>query len=165
MGFNLGDAEPDALYVGGSAVSRVMFRGEQVWPTGPPPVGYGVFSGGTVIDEGDWRYHVFSADGTLEVVEPGLADVLIVDGGGGGGSAGGGGGGAVLEVFGVEVTSDQTVTVGAGGDGDGDYEKRGKPGEPSSLGTLVQGGSAGGGGGGQGEQEGADGTVGGGGGG
>lgn len=118
-----------------------------VLPDPDAPQGYGVFTGGTVHDAGGWRYHTFTESGTLGVVDPGFADVLVVDGGAGG-AGGGGGGGAVWEQFEVMIPTSQPVTVGAGGAAiqiSPDVIDA-QPGGASSLGTLVVGGTAGQGG-------------------
>jgi len=89
-----------------------------------------VASGGTIIDDGQYRTHVFSAVGsntfTLTSRAPATIpfEYLVVGGGGGGGSCfqqstGGGGGGRVLT--GIDTLSPGSfgITVGAGGLNDG----------------------------------------------
>lgn len=81
-------------------------------------------TGGVISEPGDgYRYHTFTADGTLTVVAPGTVEALIVGGGGGGGSTsgnyqagGGGGGGQVIETSLTLATGEEhLVTIGAGG--------------------------------------------------
>jgi len=91
-------------------------------------VQYGTATGGTaispdpVIDGITYRILKFTSTGTLTVTSSGFFDVLLVGGGGSGGSwscsviggsLGGGGGGAVVQDT-IELTANQTITIGAG---------------------------------------------------
>lgn len=72
---------------------------------------------------GDYKYHVFTTNGTLAATASGDVDVLLIGGGGGGGTLRGGGGGAgeiqAGLVFRVPVvaSTNYAVTIGAGGAG------------------------------------------------
>lgn len=84
-------------------------------------------TGGTIIDDGAYRIHVFTASGSLVVSNagPGVVDYLVVAGGGGGGGgiwqyAGGGGGGAGGFRTGTNypiTATTYSITVGGGGNG------------------------------------------------
>lgn len=109
---------------------------------------------GTYTESGlDYIYWEFTANGTLNVTEAGLLDVLVVGGGGGGGrninTRAGGGAGAVRYGIFDAPTGSITVTVGAGGAGayttGGAQVANGGVGSPSSLDSiLVSGGGDGG---------------------
>lgn len=121
-----------------------------------------VFTGGTITEDYNYRYHKFTTSGTLSKTSTGNAavDVLVVAGGGSGGAttlnpSGGGGAGGLSwnEVFIISAT-DTTVTVGAGGTaangansvfGSLTATGGGKGGDGSGTGSA--GGSGGGGGG------------------
>lgn len=96
-----------------------------------------VLSGGTVITDGLYRYHIFTGNGTITIVTPGDAEALVVGGGGGGGSGsgGGGGGGDVRTVSLALAAASEAVTVGAGGAG-GVAAAVGANGASSSIGIL-----------------------------
>lgn len=104
-----------------------------------------IINGGEVSIRGGFKYHTFRSTGTLQVVEPGDVEYLVVAGGGGGGGiptdAAGGGGGAGGMRFGRSSLSAaiHTVTVGSGGSAQSN-------GSNSSLGSIVSstGGGAGG---------------------
>jgi hypothetical protein len=86
-------------------------------------------SGGTTFDSGGYRYHVFTASGTLTLLRAGTVDLFGVGGGGGGGGSAsngpenandhggaGGGGGEPFDLFGrYETAGTFPVTIGAGG--------------------------------------------------
>ena len=81
-------------------------------------------TGGDRIGEvGEWRYHMFTGDGSFDVISyVGSAlevEYLVVGGGGGGGMnmGGGGGGGGVLADECYLTGTTYTITVGAGGAG------------------------------------------------
>ena len=105
-------------------------------------VGGTIASGGQIIDSGEYRYHVFTQNGTFTVETGSVnAEVLIVAGGGsatGGdystGSGGGGGGGIVNKTVTIPAGS-YTVTVGQGGTG-GIGNNVGNNGENSSISGL-----------------------------
>jgi hypothetical protein len=88
--------------------------------------------GGTESTLGQVITHMFTEDGTLQVIGNGRMEVLIIGGGGGGGGALGGGGGAgalyYSSAFGVaEGTYD--ITIGSGGDpGAGRFQNSSDPG-------------------------------------
>lgn len=78
-------------------------------------------TGGTVVDSGGYRTHIFTSPGSFVVSNAGLADYLVVGSGGagnnadGGNGGGGGGGGTVTYVSGHSVTSTSyPITVGTG---------------------------------------------------
>ena len=120
--------------------------------------------GGSEFEAGGYKFLVFTAPGVLEVnVEIPGADYLVVGGGGGGAQYNGGGGGAggvrKSNPAGLTLTvGSHAVTVGDGGDPGtvlvpppssppGYPSGYGDPGDPSSLGSLIDcvGGGAGGG--------------------
>lgn len=89
-----------------------------------------IFSGGTVITSGGFRYHIFKTSANLtQSGGPKSVEILTVGGGGGGvgqaaiggvGTGGGGGGGAANSINSTTLSSGtHTVTVGAGGAGVG----------------------------------------------
>lgn len=139
---------------GGMAAIRVRTQAE----TTPA-----VLSGGTEIVDSGYRYHVFTANGTITVSTPGTAEILVVGGGGGGGSdcgAGGGGGGVRIATINL-VTPSEAVVVGAGGAG-GVGGAVGADGGGSSLGGTIAAAYGGGGGAGDGTAAGNGATGGGG---
>ena len=74
--------------------------------------------GDKVFEKKRRRIHVFTRNGTLEVTQSGLVDILVVGGGGSGGTSvgGGGGGGGVVWEKGVALAvGSHDVSVGAGG--------------------------------------------------
>ena len=117
-------------------------------------------SGGTEATSGGYKYHTFTASGSLTVSTGGYCDVLIIAGGGGQGSSsrggtGGGAGGLVLGYNAVIPAGSYTVTVGAGGasqsaGGDSSiFSATADGGGPGTSGITgdADGGSGGGGGG------------------
>jgi len=82
-----------------------------------------IVSGGqTVVVSGGYKYHVFSAAGTLTITNMGSSDLEILTIGAGGGGAGkrgggGGGGGVTYESYSASSVNigSYTVVVGAGG--------------------------------------------------
>lgn len=86
-----------------------------------PPDGVVQAVGGDVTEDGTWRYHTFTSDGTFEVLgapDGAQVEVFLVGGGGGsrsGGSSGGGGGGRTATVWLPISVSSYPVSVGAGG--------------------------------------------------
>lgn len=115
-----------------------------------------IINGGEVSIRGGFKYHTFRSTGTLQVVEPGDVEYLVVAGGGGGGSAyhaaGGGGGAGGIKRGNVRISTGLTTfTIGAGGSGGVSANGSGGQGVNgigSSLGSLVT--TTGGGGGGSG---------------
>jgi hypothetical protein len=94
-------------------------------------------TGGTIVDSGDYRIHIFTSPGSFSVSQVGTIDTveyLVVAGGGGGGNDDGGGGGAgglrtntpgITNALGSPLTNppftitntSYSVTVGNGGPG------------------------------------------------
>lgn len=75
-------------------------------------------TGGTIISDGAYIYHIFGASGTFTALSSITADALIVAGGGGGGTGHGGGGGAggYRTITGSSISAGAyPVVVGAGG--------------------------------------------------
>ena len=77
-------------------------------------------TGGNIVLDGTYVYHVFNSTGAFTPTQPILADCLVVAGGGGGSYLGGGGGGGYRTSVGgtpMSISSNisYTVTVGAGG--------------------------------------------------
>jgi hypothetical protein len=107
-------------------------------------------TGGTTIDSGGYRIHVFTSPGSFVVssVGPGTVEYLVVAGGGGGGGrhAGGGGAGGFRTATGFPITATTyPITVGGGGagsTGSGSPAPVSSPGNPSVFSTIT---SAGGG--------------------
>jgi hypothetical protein len=80
-----------------------------------------VATGGTIVDDATYRYHIFTATGTFFTPNDRTADALIIAGGGAGGTqrAGGGGGGGVIyyRTLNFLGQTNYTITVGSGGIG------------------------------------------------
>lgn len=99
-------------------------------------------TGGTVSDSGGYRYHDFTAAGTLTISQKGsiksTINAFALGGGGQGGASGGGGGGGggLLEFDASPDTGDFAVTVGAGTSWSG--------GSSSVFGQTASGGGGGG---------------------
>lgn len=76
-------------------------------------------SGGTEVNSGGYKYHIFTSAGALEVAGNASAEVLIVAGGGSGGGiyyAGGGGAGGVIHGSSVALTTGSySISIGSGG--------------------------------------------------
>ena len=114
--------------------------------------------GGTVTRVGDYEYHTFTYDGSLNITSlgsDGLVDVLVVAGGGGSSQApsndydsgGGGAGGLIyIEDYNVETTGTIPITVGLGGEPANSSSNKGKNGKNSTFGPLTAIGGGGGGG-------------------
>jgi hypothetical protein len=115
-----------------------------------------IINGGVVSIRDGFKYHTFRSTSTLQVVEPGDVEYLVVAGGGGGGgayhAAGGGGGAGGIKRGNVRISTGLTTfTIGAGGSGGVSANGsggQGVNGSGSSLGSLVT--TTGGGGGGSG---------------
>lgn len=121
-------------------------------------------SGGTESTFRGYQFHRFTADGSLTVNTPGVAEILLLGGGGGGGSDAGGGGGAgdFRIIRDVLSGGPLSIEVGAGGAG-GTSGGAGSNGEASSVESGEYGEALGGGGGaGQGTAAGSDASGGGG---
>jgi hypothetical protein len=90
-------------------------------------------TGGNVVFDGTYVYHVFNSSGAFVPTQPILADYMVIAGGGAGGPArsGGGGGGGLLSSIQATggggtlqprislIPGSYTVTIGAGGVADG----------------------------------------------
>lgn len=80
-------------------------------------------SGGTTVESGGYRIHVFTASSApgFNIIElgPGQVDCIVVAGGGGGSTSGGGAGGMRLLPYQFTVNGPVPITVGAGGAGRG----------------------------------------------
>lgn len=84
-----------------------------------------IASGGTLIDSGNFLYHVFTSSGTLTVKRNAYMIVTLIGGGGGGGGGhlgsgmgpGGGGGGKLVTRYIQPTPGDYSITVGTGGSG------------------------------------------------
>jgi len=130
------------------------------------PEGEIAATGGTVTNEGGFRYHKFTSPGTF-VVTGGIGsrvDVMMIGGGGGGGYDKGGGGaaGAMLanlnpvgdDPFGygfqVNAAGTYPITIGAGGDGADTGPERGTAGGTTTFAApwlpVTNAGGGGGGG-------------------
>src|SRR5680860_55108 len=107
--------------------------------------------GGTVTTDGSYRVHTFTSSGTLTVITPVTAEVLVVGGGGAGGGRHGGGGGGGGLVYNSALTINYqtyTVTVGNGGNPtqtSPSVQSTGGNGENSVFDSIVAFGGGGGG--------------------
>jgi len=82
-------------------------------------------SGGNIADGVEpgngYKYHVFTAPGTLTVSQAGAGELLLIGGGGSGGAfgppngAGGGGAGGIVHHTGIIIAGPVSITVGNGG--------------------------------------------------
>lgn len=110
-------------------------------------------TGGNIVFDGTYVYHVFSASGAFVPTQSLTADIVSVGGGGGGGwnNAGGGGGGEVdiSKNLSIAAGSSNTVTIGGGGATATSTAGAGANGGTSGFSTSVV--SLGGGGGGTGD--------------
>lgn len=80
-------------------------------------------SGGLTVENGGYKYHVFTSDSTFSTSQSFDVETVVVGGGGGGypgAPAGGGGGGGGVLISTVPVTGPVAVTVGTGGAAEGD---------------------------------------------
>lgn len=103
-----------------------------------------IINGGEVSIRDGFKYHTFRSTSTLQVVEPGDAQCLVVAGGGGGGREGGGGGGAGgLRAFSTRLSKGLTSVVVGGGGIAGTVNKGGS-GSNSALGSITATGGGGG---------------------
>ena len=113
-------------------------------------------TGGTTSTSGDYKYHVFTGNGTFTVSAVGAdstygnkVDYLIVAGGGGGGGhvSGGGGAGGMLSTSSQNVTvSAQAYSIVVGGAGGGSTGTGGNGSSSSAFSVSTTGGGGGGGG-------------------
>lgn len=85
--------------------------------------GGGVFlaTGGTTVDSGGYRIHIFTSSSTpgfdIASLGPGQVEVFVVAGGAGGGGGGGGAGGVRNFPYTFNAIGSYPITVGAGGAG------------------------------------------------
>jgi hypothetical protein len=105
-------------------------------------------TGGNIVFDGTYVYHVFPTTGAFTPTQPILADALVVAGGGGGGywNGGGGGAGGLLGYSNQSlIATSYTVTVGAGGNAgvSGTAATQGTNSQFSSLTASVGGGNGG----------------------
>jgi hypothetical protein len=103
-------------------------------------------TGGNIVFDGTYVYHVYPSSGTFTPTQPILADCLII-GGGAGGAKNGGGGAGVLTYSATNslITTSYTVTVGAGGAGSGTTSAGiGTSGGESSVNLVSSAGGTGG---------------------
>lgn len=109
-----------------------------------------VASGGSMTEDGDYNYHVFTSSGNLVVSSVGNQDptveYLVVAGGGGGGGFGGGGAGGYRTASGFSISAGTyPIVVGAGGAVSGSILTQGSDGSDSSFSTITSVGGGGGG--------------------
>lgn len=108
-------------------------------------------TGGNIIFDGTYVYHVFPSSGTFTPTQSILADYLVIAGGGGGGwghGAGGGAGGLRSEINKQLISANYGVTIGAGGTTGTNYgaSSKGTNGSDSIFNLVTStGGGAGGG--------------------
>ena len=98
-------------------------------------------TGGTIVDDGGYRYHVFTSPGTFSITGDATIDnLLVVAAGGNGGQsrAGGGGGGGVRNLSNVPVTA-QSYPIQIG---QTNGQPHGRGGPSSGLGYSATGGGA-----------------------
>jgi hypothetical protein len=156
------------LNTNGDAITLVYVDGTKGWKlvnTADQGVLQGVFvdatGGNTILTCGDFKTHIFTSDGTFNVVANGspagsnTVEYLVVAGGAGGGDgsgSGGGGAGGFRTTYPSPATGgfpisiqEYSVTVGAGGGASASPGARGSAGANSVFSTIT---SAGGGGGG-----------------
>ena len=109
-------------------------------------------TGGNIVFDGTYVYHVFPSTGAFAPTQPLTADVLVVAGGGGGGksgsnegySGGGGAGGLRTSPSLFLNVSSYAITVGAGGAGASSNTAIGANGSSSSFWTIATTGGGGG---------------------
>lgn len=98
----------------------ILSKGNSTSQAYPTPVG-AFATGGTVYTSGGYRYHKFTANGTLSVIQGGDVEYVVVAGGGGGGSClsqiggGGGGAGGFISASTTVTSGSIAITIGAGG--------------------------------------------------
>jgi hypothetical protein len=105
-------------------------------------------TGGNIVFDGTYVYHVFNATGSFTPTQSILADALVVAGGGGSSivASGGGGAGGLLGYTNQSLNpTSYAVTIGAGGAGVNNRNAVGAQGSSSQFGALTA--SEGGGGG------------------
>jgi hypothetical protein len=111
------------------------------------------FAGGTESASAGYRYHAFTAGGTITMVRPGLVDILLVGAGGTGArhssaGASGGGAGGVMSLLNVYLNATGTIVIGTATGGSITDATRGADGGSTFItwGThcLIAGGGGGG---------------------
>lgn len=104
-------------------------------------------SGGTKIESGNDRYHVFTTPGTFTTGSQLTAEVLVIAGGGGGAGAaygGGGGAGGVLHAPSTTIQKGRYEVTVSGQTPYGGWYNNGGDGDDSSFGdAIAKGGGAG----------------------
>ena len=104
-------------------------------------------SGGTKIESGNDRYHVFTSPGTFTTGAQLTAEVLVIAGGGGGAGAaygGGGGAGGVLHAPSTSIKKGRYSVTVSGQTYHGGWHSDGGDGDDSSFGdAIAKGGGAG----------------------
>lgn len=106
-----------------------------------------IINGGEVTIRNGYKIHIFKNTSTLQVVESGNVECLVVAGGGGGGggaNSGGGGAGGMRTSRATLTPGIYTVSVGAGGPGGTDGVS-GTDGSNSVLSAITSTGGGGGG--------------------
>lgn len=155
---------------GGNPISLSEYYGlsaSVTLPTNSQPINVGIFRGvtasglalgyGRIINAEVVNTNVFkfTLNGTLQLIDSGRFDILVVGGGGGGGPCRGGGGGGGGVVYHVNIrlnTGTYTITIGGAGNG-GDFNINGSRGfnggntDITFNSTLLYQGIGGGGGG------------------
>ena len=116
--------------INGSPLTLTQYKGANLIKTGTNTwvfipfasgVGAAVYSDANTGTYTGFAYKTFTASGTLNVTQAGLADIVVCGGGGGGGSqvtvdnGGGGAGGFIKQTSVYLPVGTLTVTVGAGG--------------------------------------------------
>lgn len=105
---------------GGPGVCIVRYKSDltnaPLQPSGKPITA----TGGTVVDSGGYRIHIFTASSTpgfniTSLGGTGVAEVLVVAGGAAGGGGGGGAGGVRNFPYTFTATGSYPITVGGGG--------------------------------------------------
>lgn len=80
-------------------------------------------TGGTTVDSGGYRIHIFTTSSTpgfnITSLGPGAVEVLVIAGGGGGSTGGGGAGGLRNIPYTFSSVGPYPITIGAGGAGGG----------------------------------------------
>jgi len=145
------------LYVDATEGWKAISTGDETTAVGPD---YMLATGGTITENGNFKVHTFTADGTFEVTDAGgasgsnsVAWVLVAGGGGSGGmsagvgSGGGGGGGALTNypqpgTGGTSVSATTyPIVIGAGGAGNPGNGTQGA--DSTGLSLTVDGGGYG----------------------
>ena len=108
-------------------------------------------SGGTIVTNGSYTYHVFLTPDSFEsgTSTPGTVDIFLVGAGGGGGDPVGGGGGAggIVNQTSVSITNSTSYPIAVGTGGVNDVQPNGGDpgGDSTGLSYTAYGGGGGGG--------------------